>query len=58
LAEPNGSELQQIAQLIESGKVRPHVSATFELAEVARAHELLERGGVRGKVVLEMKRAG
>ncbi|UCF09932.1 MAG: zinc-binding dehydrogenase [Candidatus Bipolaricaulota bacterium] len=40
-----------IAQLA-SGKIDPVVAARIPLAEAARAHELLERGGVAGKIVL------
>jgi NADPH:quinone reductase-like Zn-dependent oxidoreductase len=56
LTQPGGVELEELAQLIDSGKVRPHVSAKFELADAARAQAQLERGGVRGKVVLEVNR--
>ena len=37
---------------IEAGKVRPHVDATFPLAEAAKAHAHLEGGAHVGKVVL------
>ncbi|MAT97438.1 MAG: NADPH:quinone oxidoreductase, partial [Anaerolineaceae bacterium] len=35
-----------------AGKINPIVAARIPLAEAARAHELLERGGYAGKVVL------
>lgn len=44
--------LEEGAKLVEAGKLRPLVSHTFPLDEVARAHELIERGGITGKVVL------
>ncbi len=38
--------------LIESGKIRPVVHATFPLAEAAKAHALMESGTHIGKIVL------
>jgi NADPH2:quinone reductase len=38
--------------LIEAGRIRPVVHATFPLAEVAKAHELLESSTHIGKIVL------
>jgi NADPH:quinone reductase-like Zn-dependent oxidoreductase len=54
MAEPNAAQLNEITQLIEAGKVRPYVHATFPLAEVARAHEVSEKDHPRGKIVLEV----
>jgi NADPH2:quinone reductase len=38
--------------LLAAGKIKPVVAERIPLAEAARAHELLERGGYAGKVVL------
>jgi putative PIG3 family NAD(P)H quinone oxidoreductase len=38
--------------LIEAGKIKPVVHATFPLAEAARAHALMESGAHIGKIVL------
>ena len=51
-AQPNAGQLAEIGRLIDQGKVRPVVMATYPLAEVRQAHERLERGHVRGKIVL------
>ena len=51
---PSAEQLSEIAELIDAGKVTPHVSATFPLAEAAEAHRLVESGRVQGKVVLEV----
>jgi NADPH:quinone reductase-like Zn-dependent oxidoreductase len=37
---------------VASGTVRPIVAATFSLDEIARAHELMERGDFFGKIVI------
>ena len=52
LTEPNGTELAEIAQLIDKGEIRPHVAAIFTLATAAQAHERLEHGHIQGKIVL------
>jgi NADPH2:quinone reductase len=44
--------LTELLGLLAAGKIRPVVAARIPLAEAARAHELLERGGYAGKVVL------
>jgi NADPH2:quinone reductase len=44
--------LTELLGLLAAGKIKPVVAERFPLAEAARAHELLERGGHAGKVVL------
>ncbi len=44
--------LGELLDLLAAGKIKPIVAARIPLAEAARAHELLERGGYAGKVVL------
>ncbi len=52
LVAPNAKQLAEIADLIDAGKVKPHVGATFKLKDAALAHELSETGHARGKTVL------
>ncbi len=44
--------LPELLSSLEAGCLKPVVAARIPLAEAARAHELLERGGYAGKVVL------
>jgi NADPH:quinone reductase-like Zn-dependent oxidoreductase len=44
--------LTELLNLLAEGKIKPVVAERIPLAEAARAHELLERGGYAGKVVL------
>jgi NADPH:quinone reductase-like Zn-dependent oxidoreductase len=44
--------LAELLNLLAAGKIKPVVAERVPLAEAARAHELLERGGYAGKVVL------
>jgi NADPH:quinone reductase-like Zn-dependent oxidoreductase len=54
MAQPNGGQLREIGRLIEDGKVRPVVARTFPLLQVRAVQEALERGKLRGKVVLDI----
>jgi NADPH2:quinone reductase len=44
--------LTELLDLLAAGKIKPVVAERIPLFEAARAHELLERGGYAGKVVL------
>ena len=44
--------LTELLDLLAAGQIKPVVADCIPLAEAARAHELLERGGYAGKVVL------
>ena len=46
--------LAELLGLLAEGKIKPVVAARIPLVEAARAHELLERGGYAGKIVLVM----
>jgi NADPH:quinone reductase-like Zn-dependent oxidoreductase len=49
--EPDHVGLEALAELVESGRLRPHVSARVPMEEAPRAHELLNTH-LTGKVVL------
>jgi len=44
--------LAELLDLVAAGKINPVVAERIPLAEAARAHQLLERGGIAGKLVL------
>ena len=48
----NAEQLARIAQLVADGEIRVEIAESFPLAEIARAHELMESGHTRGKIVL------
>lgn len=52
LAKPSGSDLREIAQWIEDGKVKVIIDQALDMADVASAHRISEEGHVRGKLVL------
>ncbi|GHO78026.1 hypothetical protein KSD_57970 [Ktedonobacter sp. SOSP1-85] len=52
--QPNAAQLDEIGRLIGMGHVRIHIEAVLPLAEARKAHELIESGQIRGKVVLRI----
>jgi NADPH:quinone reductase-like Zn-dependent oxidoreductase len=56
LVQPDGEQLAKLAALIDEGKIKPHVSDTFELKDAAKAHEKSQTGRTRGKIVLTVTR--
>ena len=52
--EPDYRALEEIARLAEAGRLRVRVDHQLELAEAAKAHELIESGRTQGKIVLTM----
>ena len=53
-AQPNAAQLGEVADLIDAGQVKVVVSATYPLDQVREAYDRLEKGGIRGKVVLTL----
>jgi NADPH:quinone reductase-like Zn-dependent oxidoreductase len=54
MTEPSGSQLAEIAGLIDDGKVMVAVDTIFDLRQASRAQEYQEGGHPRGKIVLEI----
>lgn len=50
--EPNADILAQLAELVDTGSLRPIVGAEFGLKDIAKAHALSQTGRVVGKIVL------
>ena len=54
MAQSLPGDLQQIADLVDSGKVKPVISEILPLAQAAEAHKKIENGHIRGKIVLRV----
>jgi NADPH:quinone reductase-like Zn-dependent oxidoreductase len=52
--QPNPAELQEIANLADSGKLRPIIEAILPLSEAVRAHEMNQTEHTVGKIVLRV----
>jgi NADPH:quinone reductase-like Zn-dependent oxidoreductase len=46
--------LMEVGALVDSGKIKPEVSAVLPLTEIRRAHQMIEGGHTRGKIVLQV----
>ena len=55
--QSRGDWLEEIARLIDDGKVKIFISKVFPLEQAAEAHRESETHHVRGKLVLEVKKA-
>jgi NADPH:quinone reductase-like Zn-dependent oxidoreductase len=51
---PSGEQLGTIAGLFHEGRLRVHLSAVLPLEQAAMAHERIETGHTRGKLVLSV----
>jgi len=56
IAKFGPEDMQTLAELLESGKVRPIVGRTYPLGDVAEALDHVSEGHVRGKVVIDVRR--
>ena len=54
LVRPDSGMLAEIGKLIDAGKIKPVVSQVLPLAEAAKAHQQIETGHTRGKIVLKV----
>lgn len=52
--QENAAELDEIARLIDAGKVKPKVSKIFPLADAAKAQQYLAERHPEGKIVLRI----
>jgi NADPH:quinone reductase-like Zn-dependent oxidoreductase len=53
-AQAGSSLLTELAELADSGKIKPMVETVLPLSEARHAHELNETGHARGKIVLKV----
>lgn len=54
LVDSSRSNLASIAELVDAGKLRATIAATFPLEQLADAHRLAETGRTAGKIVITM----
>jgi NADPH:quinone reductase-like Zn-dependent oxidoreductase len=54
MAQSDPEDLEQIASLIDSGKVKPVIAKILPLKQAAEAQKLIEEGHPRGKIVLQV----
>jgi NADPH:quinone reductase-like Zn-dependent oxidoreductase len=52
--QPNPTQLEELARLVDSGKLRPVIEAILPLTEARKAHEMNATLHTRGKIVLRV----
>jgi NADPH:quinone reductase-like Zn-dependent oxidoreductase len=52
---PDGSQLSQIAEILEAGRIRPVIDRVFPFAQTKEALDYLAKGRAKGKVVVQMR---
>src|SRR5436189_4965665 len=52
MAQPSKEDLNILADLMQSGKVKPVIDRTYPLSQIADAIRYLEQGHARGKVII------
>ena len=56
MMQPEKEALEEISDLLKEGKLRVEIQHIFPMQEIAKAHQLIESHGVRGKVVVRLER--
>jgi NADPH:quinone reductase-like Zn-dependent oxidoreductase len=54
VGQPNAQRLEVLAQMIDAGSLQVYLETVLPLEEAAHAHELIDGGHVRGKIVLQV----
>jgi NADPH:quinone reductase-like Zn-dependent oxidoreductase len=54
MVRSNGEDMKQIAGLLESGDLHPHISSKFRFSDLPDAHRQIETGKTQGKIVVEI----
>jgi len=55
MADANGKDLAVLADMMQSGKLKPVIDRTYKLSEVPAAIAYLEEGHARGKVIITVE---
>ena len=54
MAQSYPEQLKQIADLVDSGKLKPVINQVFPLEEIAKAQKVSEEGHTRGKIAIKV----
>lgn len=54
MVHSNGDDMEQLAELLEAGTIKSHISKVYAFSEMAEAHRQSETGKTRGKIVVEL----
>lgn len=48
----DGEDMRRIADMLSEGSMKVHVDKTFPFEQIPEAHEAMENGKVKGKIVV------
>ncbi len=54
MVQSNGDDMEQLAELLEAGTIKPYISHEFSFDQIAQAHNQIETGRTRGKIVINV----
>jgi len=52
VVKPDGSMLSRLSKFIQTGKLKPKIDRVFPLEHIAKAHQYMQNGHARGKVII------
>ena len=55
VVKSNGDDMNAIASLLHSGKIRSHVSEKFKFSDLPKAHQQIETRKTKGKIVVSLQ---
>lgn len=53
MVKSNGEDMKHVADLLEKGNIKAHVSAVYSFEEIGLAHQQIETGSTKGKIVIK-----
>lgn len=53
MVQSNGEDMKALADLLEKGIIKAHISAVYSFDEIAKAHQQIETGSTRGKIIIK-----
>jgi NADPH:quinone reductase-like Zn-dependent oxidoreductase len=54
LVASNGNDMNNLSEMLASGKLKTHIQETFRFENLGKAHKRMEAGKVNGKVIVEL----
>jgi NADPH:quinone reductase-like Zn-dependent oxidoreductase len=54
LVHSSGEDMEQLAALLKTGKLKPFISQRYTLEQIPEAHRQIETGRTRGKIVVNL----
>jgi NADPH:quinone reductase-like Zn-dependent oxidoreductase len=52
---PRGADAIEALEALKTGRIKPVIGATLKLWDAPKAHEMLEKGEVFGKILLSVR---